>query len=575
MSHPRPVLGRALRVFKSPGRIIADPALAHFGRRYRGKYRFARTVFAIDFVLVAFAAALAVFILGAWLGRPQTPPPLSLAFAATPREAVSLDRVELRFGYQNTTRRPLRDASIAFRLPPGFERERVEPTYYDAKHDQIFLGTLAPGALGEIVIGGLLIAPLDAPARITATVSSEDNRDRWITTPYRFSLPVRGSALNVAIDAPERMNRGDVAPVTVRIAHTGPTQLLDVLITPVPTDGVVTDFEDRPGGAIRTGPLYPGDEKTVTGSVRVISGGTPLLRFRVAVQTPRGLIEQGMVERSIAVADVGVTLKTSIGVGDEPLRPGQEYPVAVTMTHAGAEPFVLTHLAIVTDPPLKEFFLPALADELVPGSSTVVTGTIRLPDDFALRQLEESSHAFSYHAALTGSSDGATLVIREASSSLPVAGNLTLAATARYYSPEGEQLGRGPIPPRAGRATTYWAAIDVVAAPNPARNVTVIATLPGTVRWLGRQTKNRPDAPDAVFDAAARVVRWIIPSLPAGEHAVLSFPLEITPTKIDVGNSPVLVSRVTATAADALIPSHHLTAGPTAAVVDSANTIGS
>jgi len=61
--------------------------------------------------------------------------------------------------------------------------------------------------------------------------------------------------------------------------------------------------------------------------------------------------------------------------------------------------------------------------------------------------------------------------------------DLTAQVLARYFSPEGDQLGRGPLPPEVGEVTKYWIFLSVDNNLNDVSDVSVMAYLPPNVEW--------------------------------------------------------------------------------------------
>lgn len=120
---------------------------------------------------------------------------------------------------------------------------------------------------------------------------------------------------------------------------------------------------------------------------------------------------------------------------------------------------------------------------------------------------------------------------------LPVAGELRLAASARYFTPEGDQIGRGPLPPRVGATTKYWVTWDARSILRDANRVVVRAPLPPGVEWTGRVMSTAGVEP--TFDASSRTVTWAIGNI---ERLLsTSFELAVTPTAGQTGSFAALL----------------------------------
>lgn len=131
---------------------------------------------------------------------------------------------------------------------------------------------------------------------------------------------------------------------------------------------------------------------------------------------------------------------------------------------------------------------------------------------------------------------------------LPVAGELRLATSARYFTSEGDQIGRGPLPPRVGATTKYWVTWDVRSVLRDVNRVVVRVPLPSGVEWTGRVMSATGVEP--TFDASSRTVTWAIGNL---ERLLsTSFELAVTPTAGQAGSFAALLGETKAQGIDDL-----------------------
>lgn len=82
---------------------------------------------------------------------------------------------------------------------------------------------------------------------------------------------------------------------------------------------------------------------------------------------------------------------------------------------------------------------------------------------------------------------------------------LSLESFARYYSPEGDQIGRGPLPPKAGEATKYKVFFVMGKILSDFENVIAEGRLQEGVRWTGFTPG---DGTALRFDPVSRIVTW-------------------------------------------------------------------
>ena len=87
-------------------------------------------------------------------------------------------------------------------------------------------------------------------------------------------------------------------------------------------------------------------------------------------------------------------------------------------------------------------------------------------------------------------------------------------AQTRYFAPNGEQIGRGPLPPKVGEKTTYWLYFKVDNTLNTIENaVLTIRFAPTGVGWTGRTSTSTGS--DFLFDPFLQVTSWVLGTIPA------------------------------------------------------------
>lgn len=136
---------------------------------------------------------------------------------------------------------------------------------------------------------------------------------------------------------------------------------------------------------------------------------------------------------------------------------------------------------------------------------------------------------------------------------MDVASHLSVSGGARYTTPEGEQIGRGPLPPRVGRETRYVIALFAKAGIHPVSNAIVTARLG---KGVFMPTQSLIQSKDIQYDANSKTVTWGVPALPPGfgGDATVSrstlFELALKPTADLAGRSATLLYDIRAQGVD-------------------------
>jgi len=111
-------------------------------------------------------------------------------------------------------------------------------------------------------------------------------------------------------------------------------------------------------------------------------------------------------------------------------------------------------------------------------------------------------------------------------------------AGAYYTSPQGDQLGIGPIPPIIGIPTKYWIFWEVEGSDN-LKNISLSARLP---RYIELSEQRSLLSGKFNYNSDTRQIIWNIDELKLTEGPTrLNFELQLTPTEDQLGKSPLLL----------------------------------
>ncbi|RPI72613.1 MAG: hypothetical protein EHM45_21955 [Desulfobacteraceae bacterium] len=126
--------------------------------------------------------------------------------------------------------------------------------------------------------------------------------------------------------------------------------------------------------------------------------------------------------------------------------------------------------------------------------------------------------------------------------------DLAVRAVARYYTSEGDQLGRGPLPPAVGKETKYWVFLSLENNLNDLSNVSVSALLPPNVFWTENVSVSLGEL---TYNPSRRAVTWKIGEVGryTGEDwptEGAAFELALTPNFEQQGKEATLLEQIKA-----------------------------
>lgn len=142
----------------------------------------------------------------------------------------------------------------------------------------------------------------------------------------------------------------------------------------------------------------------------------------------------------------------------------------------------------------------------------------------------------------TASSGGQQLIQEASWTPIKINSQLTLKADIYYYSPQGDQLGIGPVPPVVGIPTTYWLVLRAHNDGNEVKDIVVTAQLPAEVELSGDRSLL---SGDFSYNKDDRRLIWQIPKMAAsnGDY-IANFGITFTPNAKQVGHDVVLIKSI-------------------------------
>ncbi len=119
--------------------------------------------------------------------------------------------------------------------------------------------------------------------------------------------------------------------------------------------------------------------------------------------------------------------------------------------------------------------------------------------------------------------------------------NLTVSAAAYYNSPQGDQLGSGPLPPVVSLPTNFWIFLKLEADGN-FNNFSLSAKLPKNVELTENSSLL---AGDLNYNESARQVVWRIEKIETDSSEYRAgFEVQLIPDENQVGNLAVLLNQL-------------------------------
>ena len=550
--------------------VVTYPA-RRLHKRYHVRYKYNKKHLLMDTAIIAALVLLVVFNVVYWLGGfHYFSDSFDTAVFASDNVVTSGAETTFVIDYQNGNDFALHLVNATLSLPSGFTLDEVSRTEYDWQNNTIYLGDLEPGANGRFYLSGQYVGDIEKQEEITVNFNYFKTNKQGIRlwgqfqeTAY-FPFTPTDSVVRTEVELPDTMVGNAAAPVVLTVRNNGDELVEEIKVQPRVSSGieVVDPSQSYIGDGWYLYQVEPGQEIKLTPQLRLTSGeaieevifdtfitrdntylkqDTFIDRPQVAVShldldiIPQTIsIDPGenavisvMIENKYSdgeVGRVGVYLDllgenwdiggiTGYAVQDKRLLiTEQDYPELQTMAPGERQ-------VIQIEIPVKE---EAMAD---------VGGLVLIP-------------------TINHTRDGRVLSQSKSPVEFELRTDLRVAAFARYYSAQGDQLGRGPLPPQVGQETTYWIFARVLSDRRALNDVRITAQLAPNVVWQNQSSVTVGQAP--LYNAATRQISWQVDEVTVGSQDVgMAFEVVLTPTESQRGQVATLLQNINISGRDA------------------------
>lgn len=470
--------------------------------------------------------------------------------------------------YRNNERIPLARADVEFRAPEGFEIVGSEPS--SLEEGSWSVGSVAPGAVGEVKIRGYVREALDAALTFEAKLNyrpADFNADFQKVASH--TVVVTESVLALKGSGPEQMTPGDEIAFVYEYENLSESALEDVRFVIDPLEGFIFASAEPKADedvALRwtLAKIEPKAKGTITvkGTFSATSRGPKALTARMGFADDQGVVTIARGEADTDVLKSNLDLALIINGSDKPPVVSFGDQLFFTIRYENAGDVALKDVALSAELPSEPaaglLDWVSLKDDLagVRKDAAITWTKKEIPALVSLAPGDKGEINFSVQLARKPSAQDpqpAYVVHASASARIAKAGNVSGArqvdavpmdirllsdtsfdAYGRYYSDEGVPVGTGPLPPKVGEKTVYRVTWVIRNTLHELTNLSATTLLPQGVKWTG--TPREVGAGNLDFDESGRKATWRLNRMPTSVPEVLvSFEVELTPEAEDIG----------------------------------------
>lgn len=534
-------------------------AVEVYRNKYHLKYRNAKKLFVFDIALVLSMVVIAAAGIFWWTYDPTISNLVIVSITPSKDKIKSGEQVDFTITYENASDIALLEPQLKITPPSGFITANEEAV--------ITLDTLVPKSKGETTVSGRLFGTPETayPFDVEFSYHQETRNVREMSRAHLLITP-RDSVLTTELKTPTKIFREGDAPVALTLTNTSDADIEGINL---PTDlatGITLQFasdEDRIIPKLAAG-VSKTVEATLKTSIRTLED-TATIEFAPEILVKSYAFAQTKITKMLDVLTPQLAFEMAWKDEARTASPGDVIPLTLTMTNNGETNFTDLKLLIpVSDGMTNGVKLAQLNNGTLNKGMVTITAANRLAKggqhSTILRVPIAKNISTGTDVSLTVTpfvqaaiAEVATMSFTKSAISPPlkIGTSLSMDATMRYYTEEGDQIGRGPLPPRVGEHTKYWALITIANTTSKVENVRLSATFPAYVSWSGKTSVL--NGPDVVFNPDTRRVNWSGVTLAPHEKNGVYFEVGLTPSEDQRGTTPLLVTDMQLTGTDTFI----------------------
>ncbi|MDD5043046.1 MAG: hypothetical protein PHD51_00035 [Patescibacteria group bacterium] len=559
-----------LNIMAAPAKAIAEPLKSHYTKKYEGKYKHARKLFILDMILLAIVGFLVFADIYLFFGGRFgffTPNNRALIDVSWGNEKIiSGDEAALKIDYLNNSKDLLKDVYLTVDFPEYFKVTNYSESFDPRSH--IFnVGDLPPGANGSFQIAGRLYGGTDKPDKVEGVLTYSVGA-RQGSQAFQAEYLVEGSKVGAELSAPEAAIKNQFFNFNVSYYNNTPDKAEQILIVPEGGAnfrlGKANSFYDENlGGWVIKG-LEPGGVGEMAAEGAFFTDKiSETLRLKTYLFFGNQKLLQAGGKTDIKIIDSGLVFGIE-GMGiSEAVNLGEKIDYRINFLNKGKYNFRNVIITAVLE---SEFFdlssaegglvkdgaiifdynsYPELA-LLKPARAGELNFSVKLRNDVPAGEIFKGEALIkNYLMAEYILEDDIDRPAKEKSPIFEkkVNTDLRLDSFARYFSASGDQLGRGPVPPKVGATTKYWIFLYPLNNLSDATDVVISAVLPSNVELTGRSLPM-----DLIeFNTATRELRWNVGKVNrySGESGKgVSFEVSLIPEESQAGKVAELLKDI-------------------------------
>jgi hypothetical protein len=509
-----------------------------------------------DSVLI-FIIALSLFLGVSYLIRSYNIGKNIFLEARALSEKVSSGNLEtFELDYKNNNQESIYGATIALEFPGNFILDKVLPAdIFDPNTNTIDLGDLASGANGKIKISGYVLGEVDAQQFIKFSLNYyKDGFPRKCQNILAYLI--EDSVLDFNLSLPTNLYQGVLFSDQLVLHNQGQRDLENIKIV-LDKNIEIQNIDNFQGLSFDKNNIYLDklkiNEKIFLNLDLIVKNVQG--QARISIISEANGFKQKDLEKEIFVEVP--KFKVSILSDQKQMRAGEYLDFKID--YQNNEDDFIQNISlnlkpivgfIIKDLKLKDqsrFTQDTYNIYFNDGLASKESGSLNIRVLLQRNKVELNQEA-GLLASINYTYQNKLISYPASSSRVKICSSLNVESTAYYYSPQGDQLGAGPIPPMVDVPTNYWIFWSADNFGNNLSSLTMSADLPQGLVWTNN--KSILDG-NLQYGEISRRVIWTIDNISAqgGEYQA-KFELGLIPEEKDIGQILDLLKNIKFSAQD-------------------------
>lgn len=453
----------------------------------------------------------------------------------------------------------LKNASVSMVIPRNFIIDSVLPAdIYNKEKNTFSLGDVKDGTHSKLRINGYVVGEKNDHQMISFTFNCDNCGKNGVLSSYFYQLSKY--FLDVDVLLPEKIYNNSDFEGKISLKNNSSRDLEDITIDLGSDMGIL----DSSSG-MKENKIYLESIKAKEGSEIVFNGSiNNFNKLEINPKTSFSFIDRsylltsGKVERAVEEPE----LKLNLSSGDVIVNSDSYVDYKLTYSNQSLLAIKNLDISILSANPnflIEDIKFSTKANNISIDDGRIIkiedliadeSGEINLSIKFDRKELTSNQEVY-LKMAVKYEVKGENIFLTSYSNKNKIKSELSVLASARYYSPQGDQLGVGPLPPAVEIATNYWLFLEFNNAGNNLKNFILTAELPDNVYFSGN--KRVLDGNLDYAEIGKRII-WEV-SETEGDTNKYRANLEIIliPEKEDLGNIVDLVKNIKFTVYDDFI----------------------